>query len=125
MVEGPSISPGSNSLNQIRRERLEQRDNGRTEKNVPQNEGDRFEPSSALSTDSATEAAAQSGIGVNPDDGGQEGAENREDRPDPIANAEEAGALVTGIREQIGFNAEAAVVAQGNLDQETILSLIA
>ncbi len=123
MVEGIPNSPGN--LNQLRSRagRVEGQSNEteRAERTPAEEQDDRFEPSSELAAREAGDSKVS--INVNADEGGGDSEQGGESQP--IQSAEEASRVVNETSDQISFNASGAAVAQGNLDQESVLNLIA
>jgi len=123
MVEGAGIPNSPNHLNQLRTRagRVEARvSSEKTERPSVEEADDRFEPSSELA---AQEAGGNQTVNLNTEQNG--GGAGQENEAPPIQSADEASRVVGQTREQISFNATGAAVAQGNLDQENVLNLIA
>lgn len=119
MIESSSNIPISpkNNLNNVR-PRTERAESSRTRET--KEETDTFEPSGEL----AAQNTGETPHGVNLDteqEGGGSGAPEQE----AIAGTEEAGEVIGLARNQILANAEGATTAQGNLDRDTVLDLIA
>ena len=119
MIESSSnipISPKKN-LDNVR-QRAERAETAPARENKDDN--DSFEPSSEL----AARETGETPYAVNLDteqEGGGSGGQERE----AIGGADEAGEVIDQARNQILASAEDATSAQGNLDRDRVLSLIA
>ena len=123
MVEGTGLPINSNRASQVRSQQPVRTENARADRNNNSEEADRFEPSDELAAreSNQTETANAVRLDEGNDDGGNIGAGARE----PLRSEAEAAELVSATASLILGNADNSGTAQGNLDRDTVLALIA
>ncbi len=126
MVAPGSAIPGSpNQLNRIssRPERVDSANRNEPSSRSESTDSDRFEPSEELAAREAEQAGSGATVNLNTEDQSSQSAP--ETGEDAILSRAHAADVVNETGQQITFNAQGAILAQGNLVRENVVNLLA